>query len=70
MTLQDLGFVNTGRCACAGRPIRWMHVRKLEVKQWDAGKWKLLNRGFLVRYGNQQASMIEEVKQYMDENNI
>jgi hypothetical protein len=70
MTLQELGFSYLGRCACAGKPERWVHAKRLEVKKWNSGLWKLLRGGFLVRYGKDPNSIETEVQQYMTENNL
>ena len=52
MTLKELGFNYTGRCACAGRPEKWIGEKRMELKKWNDGHWKLLRSGLLVRYGN------------------
>lgn len=70
MTLEEIGFNYLGTCACAGRPERWVHPKRLEVKKWKTGTWKLLRGGFLVRYGSDPLSIVAEVQQYMTENNI
>ena len=70
MTLKELGFSYTGRCACAGRPEKWIAEKRLELKKWSTGAWKLLRSGLLVRYGNDPHSIEFEVTQYMEKNNL
>lgn len=70
MTLQELGFSYLGTCACAGKPERWVNAKRMEVKKWKDGRWKLLRGGFLVRYGKDPNSIETEVQQYMTENNL
>ncbi len=70
MTLQELGFSYTGKCACAGRPEKWVHSKNLQLKKWAGGQWKLLRSGLLVRYGGDPLSIEDEVTQYMTNNNL
>ncbi len=70
MTLEQLGFTYTGRCACQGRPEKWVHADKMELKVWNTGRWKLIRRGFVVRYGNIRESIPVEVEEYMTNNNL
>jgi hypothetical protein len=70
MTLEELGFTYTGRCACAGKPDKWIAEKRLELKKWSDGRWKLLRSGYLVRYGNSPESIATETKEYMEKNNL
>ena len=70
MTLKELGFNYTGRCACAGRPEKWIGEKRLELKKWNDGHWKLLRSGLLVRYGNDPSTIEFEVTEYMIKNNL
>ena len=69
MTLRELGFSYAGKCACVGKPERWVAEKRLELKKWSTGAWKLLRSG-LVRYGNDPHSIEVEVTQYMEKNNL
>lgn len=70
MNLTDLGFMYMGHCACPRKPERWVHEKKLEVKTYKDGHWKLLHRDYRVRFGKLQSSMIAEIEEYMNKNNI
>lgn len=70
MTLMELGFSYAGKCACVGKPERWVAEKRLELKKWSTGAWKLLRSGLLVRYGNDPHSIEVEVTQYMEKNNL
>lgn len=70
MTLKELGFDYLGRCACAGKPERWAGLKRMELKKWNDGRWKLLRSGLLVRYGNDPSTIEFEVTEYMTKNNL
>ena len=70
MTLEELGFNYAGRCACVGKPERWIGEKRMELKKWGTGQWKLLRSGLLVRYGSDPSSIEAEVTQYMEKNNL
>lgn len=70
MTLEEMGFTYAGSCACPGKPQRWVADKRMEVKQWKDGRWKLLRSGFMVRYGVDHASIETEVHEYMTKNNL
>ncbi len=70
MTLDQLGFSYTGRCACPGKPEKWVHGRNLQLKKWPSGNWKLFRSGYLVRYGSSELGIVDEVNEYMTTNNI
>ena len=70
MTLQEMGFSYTGTCACAGKPEKWVAEKRMELKRWKNGQWKLLRSGMMVRYGYTHESIETEVEQYMRENNL
>jgi hypothetical protein len=70
MTLKEMGFMYAGHCACPGKPERWAGDKKMELKQWKDGRWKLLRSGMMVRYGYDPASIDNEVTEYMTKNNL
>ena len=70
MTLQELGFSYTGRCACVGKPEKWIAPKRLELKKWSTGAWKLLRSGLLVRYGSDPNQIEAEVTEYMMKSNL
>ncbi len=70
MTLQEMGFSYTGTCACPGKPEKWVAEKRMELKRWKNGQWKLLRSGMMVRYGYTHESIETEVEQYLRENNL
>lgn len=70
MTLRELGFDYLGTCACVGKPERWVAPKRLELKKWKTGAWKLLRSGLLVRYGNDATTIETEVEEYMTKNKL
>jgi len=70
MTLSQMGFDYLGRCACAGKPERWVSPKRLELKKLNNGQWKLLRGGKMVRYGYTPDSIESEIEQYMTDNNL
>lgn len=70
MTLNELGFDYLGHCACPGKPVRWVHPKRMEVKVWKSGMWKLLRGSYMVRYGRNFATAPIEIQEYMTANNL
>lgn len=70
MTIEQLGFIYLGKCACPGKPERWSAPKHLELKRWNNGNWKLLRSGKLVRYGYTHENIFAEIEEYMLLNNI
>ena len=70
MTLTELGFDYLGHCACPGKPVRWVHPKRMELKKWRSGRWILLRGGFVVRHGKNFNSASAEIQEYMTANNL
>lgn len=58
-----MGYVPMGRCACKGRPFRWVNRDGYEVRVYLDETWQLRHSDQVRRYGHLQTA-IQEINDY------